>query len=367
MILGVYFNNRNFKRLIKGSLDFKMSSLAKSAAKEGVQILVFSPFCLDWHSERINGLTFSTENNKWESTECTFPFIIYDRATFTDKEKEIGNFVRQRLNKDYKISFVNSKSYFNKWETHKVLSKSPNILGYLPETARYVHPSQIVDFLNKYASVYMKDSAGRLGKNIFKLQKTENSLYTLNYQIDGLTHSDKLPLEKIHSFLMDNKFVEKNIIIQQGIDVAKIDNHPFDIRILAQKKDIDNWEVVDKSLRVASPGSIVTNISSGGEVRKFNAVIPLLFSDSSLISKDINTLSINVCKALEKKYGKLGELGIDMAIDKTGKIWIIEVNGKPAKLCVFHSGDLELIDRSCRNIIIYSKQLYKLRNETASV
>jgi glutathione synthase/RimK-type ligase-like ATP-grasp enzyme len=366
MILGVYFNNRNFKRLLNGRLDFKMSSLAKSAAKEGMQILVFSPLCLDWHSERINGLTYNIENSKWESIECTFPNIIYDRATFTDNEKEIGNFVRQRLSKDYKISFVNSKSYFNKWETHKVLSKNSDIIGYLPDTARYVHPFQIVDFLNKYASVYMKDSAGRLGRNIFKLQKIENNLYTLNYQIDGLTHSDKLTLEEIHSFLIDNKFVEKNIIIQQGIEIAKIDNHPFDVRILAQKKDIDTWEVVDKSLRVASPGSIVTNVSSGGEVRKFNAVIPFLFSDSSLISKDIDILTINVCKELEKNYGKLGELGIDIALDKTGKIWLIEVNGKPAKLCVFHSGDLELIDKACRNVIIYSKQLNTLRNETGS-
>jgi 2-oxoglutarate ferredoxin oxidoreductase subunit alpha len=46
MILGVYFNNRNFKRLIKGSLDFKMSSLAKSAAKEGIKVGLIRPITL---------------------------------------------------------------------------------------------------------------------------------------------------------------------------------------------------------------------------------------------------------------------------------------------------------------------------------
>jgi glutathione synthase/RimK-type ligase-like ATP-grasp enzyme len=357
MILGIYFNQKNFKRLYIRKLEPKMNFLAEEALKEEVQVLVFSPLCIDWLSKNINGLIYNAVSKKWELAVYPFPDIIYDRATFPEKEKEVGHFVRSRLNKEFKISFVNNKSYFNKLETHEVLSNDSAIIKYLPDTERYSHPCQIIDFLNKYTSVYIKDSGGRLGKNIFKLHKAPEEFYILSYQDSRNKYSDKLTLQEIHNKFEANKLLGMNILIQQGIDIAALDEHPFDVRILAQKNETQSWEVVDKSIRVASPGSIVTNVSSGGEVKKFNEVIPLLFSNSKSISSEIDLLAITVCEALEKKYGRLGELGLDVAIDKSGKVWLLEVNGKPAKLCIYHSGNLELINRSCRNIVRYSKKV----------
>ncbi|ADL52379.1 YheC/YheD family protein [Clostridium cellulovorans] len=361
MILGIYFNNYNFNRLSKGILSWKMNFLAEAAFREAVQLLVFSPLSLDWHSQNIRGLTFNKENKSWEKIICTFPNVIYDRATFLTNEKEVGKFVRQRLKEEYRIPFINSKAYFNKLETHQVLSKNLEVTNHLPETSRYQHPFQIVDFIHKYGSVYIKASGGSRGRNIYKVQEFSHNLYILSYQIKGKKFSDNLSVQEIHSFLEANKFIGKNIIIQQGIDIAQLNDCPFDIRVLAQKKDIDTWEVVDKSLRIAAQGSVVTNISSGGKVGKFTEVIPSLFSNSHLITNDVDKLVIAVCRQLEQKYGSLGELGIDIAIDKAGNVWLIEVNGKPAKVCVYHSGDLALIEKACTNIIRYSKELFKLR------
>lgn len=363
MILGIYFNQKNFKRLSKRKLQVKMNFLAGEAIKEEVQVMVFSPLSIDWLTKNINGLIYNAVSNKWELTVYPFPDIIYDRATFPEKEKEIGRFVRDRLYKEFKIPFVNNKSYFNKLETHEVLSNHSAIIKYLPETAKYSHPCQLVDFLDKYNSVYIKDSGGKLGKNIYKLQKAPDELYILSYQDSGNNYSDRLTLQEIHSKFAADKLLGMNILIQQGIDIAALNDHPFDVRILAQKNERQNWEVVDKSIRVASPGSIVTNVSSGGEVKKFSEVIPLVFPNSIAISSEVDMLVITVCEALEIKYGKLGELGIDVAIDKSGRLWLLEVNGKPAKLCIYHSGNPELINRSCRNIVRYSKVLFKQMNE----
>ncbi|MFL0247878.1 YheC/YheD family protein [Candidatus Clostridium stratigraminis] len=363
MILGIYFNERNFKRLYNKKLEAKMNFLAEEAVKEEVQVLAFSPLNIDWIAKNINGLIYNALSKSWELTVYPFPDIIYDRATFLKNEKEVGGIVRERLSEECKIPFINNKSYFNKWETHEVLSMDSAIINYLPYTEKYCHPYQLLDILDKYNSVYIKDSGGRLGKNIFKLQKADGGLYILSYQISGTKYSDKLTLQEVHSKFAAERLLGKNIIIQQGIDVAFLDLHPFDVRILAQKNELTNWEVVDKSIRIASPGSIVTNISSGGKVEKFDSVIPLLFSNSAFLSDQVDILVIRVCEALERKYGMLGELGIDAAIDKSGRVWLIEVNGKPAKLCIYHSSNLELINRSCRNIVRYSKLLFKQRNE----
>jgi glutathione synthase/RimK-type ligase-like ATP-grasp enzyme len=362
MILGVYSNYKNYKRLLNGKLQWKMTFLAKAAAKEGVQILVFSTPSIDWYNKKINGLTYNTEKKTWNIEICPFPDIIYDRATFSDKEKEAGKFVRERLTNEYTIPFLNCKSYFNKWKTHEILSQDPITAQYLPKTAIYFHPIQIIEFLDKYDSVYIKDSAGKLGKNIFKVKKYQDDMYSLKYQASGKNHFDILSLQEIHKILIYDKLAEKNIIIQQGIDVAQLNEHPFDIRCLVQKNDSTNWEVVDKSVRIAAPGSVVTNVSSGGEVRNFNDVVPILFSNSTGIYNEIDMLIIRVCDCLEKKYGHLGELGVDIAIDNKGKVWLIEINGKPAKLCIYRSGNLELIYKTCSNIAKYSKELYRVIN-----
>ncbi|WP_368784377.1 YheC/YheD family protein, partial [Acinetobacter baumannii] len=34
---------------------------------------------------------------------------------------------------------------------------------------------------------------------------------------------------------------------------------------------------------------------------------------------------------LEQRHGRLVELGIDIGIDRQGKVWLIEVNSKPGR------------------------------------
>jgi glutathione synthase/RimK-type ligase-like ATP-grasp enzyme len=364
MILGVYFNQKNFRRLYKKILEAKMNYLAEEAIKEDVQVLVFSPFSIDWITKNMNGLMYNSISKIWELVVCPFPDIIYDRATFPEKEKKIGRFVRENLYTKYQIPFINNKSCFNKLETHLVLSNSSEIIKHLPDTTKYFHPCQLISFLEKYNSVYIKDSGGKLGKNIFKVQRSEDGFYILSHQSSDSKYSYKLTLQEIHDRLDAYKRLGRNLIIQQGIEVALLDQHPFDVRVLAQKNGLKQWELVDKSIRVAAPGSIVTNISNGGGVKRFDEVIPALFSNSISIASEIEFLVIAVCEALEKKYGSLGELGIDIAIGKDGKVWLLEVNGKPAKLCIYHSGNVELIHRSCINIIKYSKELFKPMNES---
>jgi glutathione synthase/RimK-type ligase-like ATP-grasp enzyme len=363
MYLGVYFNQRNFTRLYKGKLGYKMNYLAEEALKEGVQLFVFSPLSIEWLSKKVNCLAYDNINKNWNLSTSPFPDVIYDRATFNKKEKEVGRFVRQRFQKELKIPFINNKSYFNKWETHELLSKDAFIVNYLPQTENYCHPSQIVHLLDKYTSVYIKDSKGKLGRNIFRISKLSDDLYKISSQSSVYKYSDTLNLQEVQNKIINDLHSDKTLIIQQGIEVATLNNHPFDVRLLAQKKSFEDWEVVDKSLRVAAPGSVVTNVSSGGEVKKFKEVIPVVFSNPEVISNEVDMLSIRICEALEKEYGNLAELGIDIAIDSTGKVWLLEVNGKPAKLCIYRSGNLELISRSCHNIVRYSKELFNLRNK----
>jgi hypothetical protein len=45
----------------------------------------------------------------------------------------------------------------------------------------------------------------------------------------------------------------------------------------------------------------------------------------------INTLCCYIPPLLEHHVGRLAELGIDIGIDQSGLIWVIEVNSKPGR------------------------------------
>ena len=359
MKIGVYFNANTFKRVQSGVVLNELKYLVQEAIPEGVEIFVFSTGGISWWNKKIKGLGYDADEKKWKPEIFDFPDAVYDRATFPEKEKEIGHEVRKRLREEYNIIFLNSKHYFNKWETHKCLSLNRLLRSFLPPTEIYSHPFILEKFLNRYKTVYIKDSAGRLGRNIFKIQKDDRGLYIGFIQKDQGIYRYKLDLESLNDRIINNELEGKTLIIQKGIELARLKNKPFDIRILVQKNGSGKWEVIDKSLRVAvSKDSVVTNISAGGEAKKFREVIPMVFPGlEDDIEKQINTMSISICNCLEKKYGPLGELGIDAALDEKGKVWLLEVNGKPAKSCIHNSNDLELIHTAYSNIIRYFKYL----------
>ncbi|HWI54670.1 MAG TPA: YheC/YheD family protein, partial [Desulfobacteria bacterium] len=47
----------------------------------------------------------------------------------------------------------------------------------------------------------------------------------------------------------------------------------------------------------------------------------------------ITDLCLKTAAALEKQFGLLGKLGIDVVVDSVGKPWLIEANGNPGRVC----------------------------------
>lgn len=69
----------------------------------------------------------------------------------------------------------------------------------------------------------------------------------------------------------------------------------------------------------------------------------------------IRRLSRQVVDALEQGSGRtFGELGIDLGLDTSGKVWIIEVNSKPRKTPTTEKGRQDLVDLSFERPMRYA-------------
>lgn len=363
MILGLFLAKKTYLRLSKGKIPPGIHLLAEEAVKECITLVALNTCSVDWWEKSVNGLYYIEKDNAWKPGTFSFPDVVYDRAALNNNQQQRAKLIRNRFKDIYNIPYINNRNSFGKWITYKTLMAYPEIRKYLPETYLYNHSCYLAMLLEKNQFAYIKASDDSMGKNIFKVQQTYPNVVVVYYREKGRNRSDTLTMEGLYGRLIQGKLKKKIVIIQQGINLACLNNNPFDIRLLVQKNHLGSWEIADKSVRLAPPGSIVTNVSSGAMVEKFEKVLPQVFPEKyTTLSQDMDQLALTVCSKLEKNFGNLGELSIDMAVDVDGSLWLIEVNSKPSKISVRRSKDKDLIQRAYSNPVKYAKYLYEVAN-----
>jgi hypothetical protein len=94
--------------------------------------------------------------------------------------------------------------------------------------------------------------------------------------------------------------------------------------------------------RVGRKGSSVTNLHQGGHAVSIPGLLAEHFPGRirEIIYK-IEWLSCRVAAHLENNYGPLGELGIDLGLDRNGHLWYIESNPKPGRRVFILIGEPE--------------------------
>jgi glutathione synthase/RimK-type ligase-like ATP-grasp enzyme len=215
----------------------------------------------------------------------------------------------------------------SKWTKYKLLRKSEELQVNLPET-EWLKESTFWRMLNKYEQVIIKPTGSYGGHGVIRFKKLNTSEYELQ---DGAKKKRFTDQDQVNTFL--KKKTGKNYIVQQRIPLATVNGRPFDLRVMVQRHPHSKWQVTGKLAKVAGAGFIVTNIrmSSGKVVSVEHAL-----KHSQLKSLRSGDLLAKLDKVALKSAAKLGPsykwvktMGIDMAFDKEGHVWIIEVNYAP--------------------------------------
>ncbi|MEW9698297.1 YheC/YheD family protein [Paenibacillus sp. SI8] len=305
--------------------------LSREGKKLGVQVEVFTPE--DVESETaVRTLTFDPTLQKWIRKRTSFPPIIYDRCRY----KAAANYqmLKAFRLKHAKLTYL-SKPLANKWKMHQVLSENETIRDYLPATVRFSSAQELLRFLKKHKLVYVKPKNGTGGRGILRIEQIGSDLFLLQGRNQQRTilapfrATEKQLLIKLHTLKLSPDYV-----VQQGIPLTLKDGRVHDYRLLIQKNGSGEWEVTGCAGRIGPHRSITSNLHGGGSAVSLDKLLNYRFSSSDKIDsikKEMNAFAFKLATYLETKFGKLCELGMDIAVDPKGNIWLLEVNPKPSR------------------------------------
>jgi glutathione synthase/RimK-type ligase-like ATP-grasp enzyme len=243
-----------------------------------------------------------------------------------------------------KGKIFNKKTMINKLAFYKTICKDNFLKEHLPVTRVCTKASDLECFLKKYGKIFLKPLTGMQGRGIVTASLRDNGI-KCQYMVKGKTLEKVVTNpQELLNLMKSFGYPRRRYIIQEAIPVMGYRDKPFCFRIMVCKNGQGQWLVPAIFSNAATGASFVTNHAAGAS--KF---VPLnnLFKDIESKLKTtkadfINSLvylGITAASVLDKNYGPLGELGLDVVVDRTGRPCLLEANGNPGMVPRSHMVD----------------------------
>lgn len=311
---------------------YKEMTLA--ARHKKIFIYFFYADGVDWKRKVIRGHIYAQKVNKkagWMRGTFPLPDIIYNRIAYRYMER--NNIIQKLINKaDAESIYLFNSRFLDKWEVHETLYMDPHTRPMIPEGANFSEEN-LSYCVDKFDTLFIKPIDGSVGKGIIQVKVSNNGLISFSKLGSKKGWQQCRSVEELYKQL--NIVDKKKYIIQKGINLAKIAGNIFDIRVQVQKNGYGAWTFTGAGVRIAAPGNFVTHVPNGGSKAGYEPVIKEVFGDSNEIMKSLERQLKTICQTvplvLEHGLGiSLAVLSMDLGIDTEGRMWIIEVNSKPA-------------------------------------
>jgi hypothetical protein len=177
---------------------------------------------------------------------------------------------------------------------------------------------------------FIKPRNGNKGNRILTIKRDDRGL-RLTYYDHGRRRERRVSalgevLEIVSRITRGNR----KYVIQHGVETMRHGASTFDIRV-TMLHDGESWHCLHEA-RISPPGSDVSNVSQGGDIAITEA---LLFETvgaeaSSELLRELLDESVGLAVHLEQLHpGDINEVAFDFAVDREGRLRLLEVNTKP--------------------------------------
>jgi len=355
-ILTLYLNDN-------GALEERpiYQRMTTAGQKLGLDVFVFTPRDVNYKTNRINAQFYDTATKKWSKRWTPFPNLIYDRCRIQKSSRfdELRRFRQQYGH----MTFLN-RPLRNKWTVHRTLSRDKRFAGNLPSSRMYESFADLNMMLRKHSVIYLKPINGTGGRGILRIERVGNDKVLLQGrdQQRRIVASQRISTSELADKLSSWRLKENRYLVQQGIPIKLPNGRVHDYRMLVQKDGEGNWRVTGCAGRIGAQNSVTSNLHGGGHAATMDTLLKRWIKNESKIDsvkQDAEHFGVQVAQHLEQSYGRLCELALDLAIDKQGRVWLLEVNPKPAREVFMEAGDTKTYHRAITRPLEYALHLFE--------
>lgn len=339
-----------------GQITMFCRELTNACHAQGAYVYFFTPEALETRSSSIQGWVY---DEGWRKLSLPVADVINNRLTTRKVENKpsVQHFLAD-VKSRYGTHFFNEK-FLDKTEVFEALAQDAALQRYLPESHAFNGFAVLKRMCNSYSSVFLKPVRGSLGKGILRISKEEGGYRLLSTTPLGTRKQSYPSLAKLFQSISP-KMKTTRYQIQQGLPLMELGKRPVDFRALVQKNGTGKWGVTSIVARTAGSNHFVSNLARGGTLSTVREAVgksnlPAGMKESSQVQ--LPRAALAIARGVETYIpAHFGELGIDLALDQSGRIWLLEVNSKPSKNDNTPLND-QKIRPSVKQMILYCRYL----------
>ncbi len=326
----------------------------------GIDVFAFTPEDVDSEKKRIYGHFYDTGRKVWLRKWTRFPDVVFDRCRYQPNERFAQ--LRKFRDKYPNLNYMN-RPMANKWAIHQLLSKDSKVDRWLPATKIYRESADLTQFVKRWDLVYLKPKNGTGGRGILRIERISDGLWS----IQGRNQARKIiPQQRVSTAGLRNKLqgwkLKDRYLIQQGIDLKLKSGRVHDYRLLMQKDGTGEWTVTGCAGRVGAKRSVTSNLHGGGHAISMERLLRLRFRDPAKVEsvkKEMYRMGHEIIESLQKHFSEMCELALDIAVDRSGHPWLLEINPKPAREVFYRIGEKETYRKAIERPLEYALWLHR--------
>ena len=306
-------------------------ALLAEAALQGARLMLFSTADCDPETGCIKASRWSRRG--WVKEEADLPRVVMIITNpITARHHEIDRWLRASTRV---VGFYNH----TKLEFADLMQTSP-WAEYLVPTAKLT-PESVKDELTEWlrgGGTVVKPADGNRGLGIH-FAIPDSGGWTLTRE----SKSWRGTLSDIVARLESNirgRMQYRDYLAQRYIDSRDTDGRPAAIRVDIMQRPAGGWDVFRIAYRVASPTALVGNTRLGGADGLIEPFLarrkvrnPVEIQEEALMLAKGAADTLNCNPGTEPNFA----YGIDLAIDRDDRLWLIEANGQPQASRFQHS------------------------------
>jgi len=315
-----------------GNMTAFCREISESCREHGAFAYFFTPNDIGDSADSLKG--WRLENGSWRHSSFPAPDVVYNRLTSRKLENKprVQHFLKE-VKSRYNANVFNEK-YLDKTEVFEALAHDSALKSFLPESHALKNFQILKSMCKKHRVVFLKPNTGSLGKGIIRITRTPEGYDCHATTLNGMVKHRFSRLIKLFQAI-SGKIKRNRYQIQQGLNLITVDGRPVDFRALVQKNGNGEWVITSIVGRIASTNHYVSNLARGGMLSPVGRALAKSNLGSGQYAKYLSRLrraALLLARGVEQHVaGHYGELGIDLAIDTSGKIWLLEINSKPSK------------------------------------